>query len=94
MQNNPLKILLADDDAEMLSLISSLLSEAGYDVITAEDGIEALEKAKTDILISPSLRHEPHPCCSYRYFFSFSFYFCPLLTWRSQYSGSVDALRA
>src|SRR3989339_1681861 len=52
MQNSTLKILLADDDPAMLSLISSLLSEAGYNVITAENGIEALEKAKTEF---PSL---------------------------------------
>lgn len=36
-------ILVVDDDMEMLDLLDSLLSEEGYTVLTAENGVEALE---------------------------------------------------
>ncbi len=37
-------ILVAEDEASVRALLSTVLSEAGYDVILAEDGEEALEK--------------------------------------------------
>ena len=36
------KILLADDSAAIRALISEILTDAGFDVITAEDGQDAL----------------------------------------------------
>lgn len=40
-------ILVADDSPVVLRMIEGLLSEAGFAVATARDGIEALEKANT-----------------------------------------------
>lgn len=39
-------ILVADDDVHILELVSLTLRDAGYDVKTAKDGMEALEIAK------------------------------------------------
>jgi len=39
------RVLVADDDADILALVSDRLEHAGYDVMTAVDGEEALEKA-------------------------------------------------
>ena len=39
------KILIADDSALVLRMIEKMLAGAGYDVITARDGLEAIEKA-------------------------------------------------
>ena len=47
-------ILAADDDGDILALVSFRLGRAGYSVITAEDGLEALALArerKPDLLI-------------------------------------------
>jgi len=38
------KILLADDDPDVIEVVSILLEEEGYEIITAKDGAEALEK--------------------------------------------------
>ncbi len=49
------KILLADDEANIRLLGEKLLKEAGYDVILASDGIEAISKAiseKPDMVIT------------------------------------------
>jgi len=43
------KILVADDDSDMLELLKTLLSKAGYEVITAENGLEAVEKAQKEL---------------------------------------------
>jgi DNA-binding response OmpR family regulator len=41
---NPLaKILLADDDPMILRLLEVKLGQAGHDIITAEDGLQALD---------------------------------------------------
>ncbi len=47
------KILLADDDAEVLEIATSILSKEGYEVIAAKDGDEVIEKAKQkpDVII-------------------------------------------
>ena len=42
------KILIIDDSQFMTNLISEILSAAGYDVITAADGYQGLEKVKTE----------------------------------------------
>ena len=41
-------ILVVDDEALIVSLISDFLKNAGYSVITASDGCEALEKFKSE----------------------------------------------
>ncbi|MCX5725861.1 MAG: response regulator [Candidatus Saganbacteria bacterium] len=49
-----IKILVADDEANIRSLTSKLLTDSGYEVITAEDGAQALDKAlseKPDLVI-------------------------------------------
>ena len=43
------KILLADDDPDVVEVISMLLEDEGYEVVTAKDGAEALEKIKLEI---------------------------------------------
>jgi len=46
------KILIADDDHEMLKILTGLLEQAGYKVVEAENGLEAVELAKKEL---PSL---------------------------------------
>ncbi len=40
------KILLADDETEFAEMVAFRLTKAGYEVVTASDGEEALEKAR------------------------------------------------
>src|SRR5262245_23399907 len=40
------KVLIADDEPDILEILKYNLSHEGYDVITAKDGDEALEKAR------------------------------------------------
>lgn len=42
------KLLVADDDEEILRVVSLLLSKEGYQVIPARDGLEALQKARAE----------------------------------------------
>ncbi len=42
------KILIVDDDADTLTVLSDLLSEHGYDVATAADGVEGIKKAEEE----------------------------------------------
>ncbi len=46
MKKNDIKILLVDDEADILEIVGYNLSSEGYQVITASNGIEAIEKAK------------------------------------------------
>ena len=41
-------ILIADDDAKHLTLISDVLQAAGYDTLTATNGARAIEMARSD----------------------------------------------
>ncbi|MFZ5803036.1 MAG: response regulator [Candidatus Omnitrophota bacterium] len=43
------KILIADDDPVTVALVSGGLLGGGYEVITAKDGPEAMEKAKASM---------------------------------------------
>jgi two-component system, OmpR family, alkaline phosphatase synthesis response regulator PhoP len=55
MMNANKKILVADDESHILHVVSLKLRNAGYDVVTAKDGAEALELAqseKPDLLIT------------------------------------------
>lgn len=42
------KILVVDDERHIVRLVEVNLQRAGYDVVTAYDGVEALEKVKTE----------------------------------------------
>ena len=42
------KILIADDDPELLTLLSMRLGKLGYLIIEAGDGVEALVKVRAD----------------------------------------------
>ena len=43
------KILIADDEPEMLNLLDSVLTELGYSVISARNGVEAIESTTDDV---------------------------------------------
>lgn len=42
------KILLADDDPDVIEVVSMLLEDEGYDIVAAKDGAEALEMIKEE----------------------------------------------
>ncbi|MFH1776562.1 MAG: response regulator [Candidatus Omnitrophota bacterium] len=44
----PKKILVVDDTPIILEMVKDILVNAGYNVITAGDGVEALDKTKTE----------------------------------------------
>lgn len=43
------KILIADDDSEMLEILSNMLEEEGYVVVRAENGQEAVDLARKEL---------------------------------------------
>ncbi|HCE54331.1 MAG: response regulator transcription factor [Lutibacter sp.] len=51
MKNSEIKILLVDDEPDILEIVGYNLKNEGYKIYTAKNGIEAIEKAK---------KHEPH----------------------------------
>ena len=51
MKKKDIKILLVDDEPDILEIVGYNLSQAGYSVITAENGLRALDQAK---------KHKPH----------------------------------
>lgn len=52
MEGRPMRILIADDEPDILEIIGYNLNKEGYEIHTAKDGNEAIEKAK---LINPDL---------------------------------------
>ena len=48
-QTQTAKILVADDDPHMVRLVSKILGLNGYEVITANDGLECLAKAEDEL---------------------------------------------
>ncbi|MGJ5642644.1 response regulator transcription factor [Formosa sp. S-31] len=48
MGKKDIKILLVDDEPDILEIVGYNLSAEGYDVITAENGIEAVKKARKE----------------------------------------------
>jgi CheY-like chemotaxis protein len=42
------KILVVDDEPDVLTFLSALLKDAGYEVLTAEDGTQALQVARQE----------------------------------------------
>lgn len=51
MEHKGLKVLIADDEPDILEIISFNLNREGYEVITAKDGDEAIDQAA---------KHKPH----------------------------------
>ena len=49
MKNSDIKILLVDDEPDILEIVGYNLKNEGYTVYTAKNGIEAVEKAKKTI---------------------------------------------
>lgn len=52
MDGKPKRILIADDEPDILEIVSYNLGKEGYEVYTAKDGNEAIERAK---LLHPDL---------------------------------------
>ena len=48
MKKRDIKILLVDDEPDILEIVGYNLSTEGYQVVTAENGIEAVKKAKKE----------------------------------------------
>ncbi len=44
--NRPVKVLIVDDEVNLLQSLSDVLKTRGYSVVTAQNGLEALEKLK------------------------------------------------
>ncbi len=49
MKKNDIKILLVDDEPDILEIVGYNLSNEGYQVITAENGQEGVKKAKKEL---------------------------------------------
>ncbi|MCV6630592.1 MAG: response regulator transcription factor [Flavobacteriaceae bacterium] len=48
MQTRDIKILLVDDEPDILEIVGYNLSSEGYQIITAKNGVEAVSKAKKE----------------------------------------------
>ncbi len=45
----PHKVLAVDDNIDTILILSAVLEREGYEVITAKDGLEAVEKTERDL---------------------------------------------
>ena len=57
MKKREIKILLVDDEPDILEIVGYNLSSEGYDVITAENGLEAVKKAKKEKSLFQKIYH-------------------------------------
>ena len=48
MKNSDIKILLVDDEPDILEIIGYNLTKEGYQVITANNGLEGVTKAEKE----------------------------------------------
>jgi CheY-like chemotaxis protein len=46
--NGPKKILVVDDEPDVVTYLTSLFEDNGYAVVTADDGVEAMAKTKAE----------------------------------------------
>lgn len=46
MEGRPRRILIADDEPDILEIVGYNLQQEGYEVYTAKDGLEAIDRAK------------------------------------------------
>ena len=63
MEGKPRKVLIADDEPDILEIISYNLGKEGYEVYTARDGNEAIERAKLllpDLIILDQMMPRSH----------------------------------
>jgi len=42
------KILVVDDEKDVLAYLTALFQDQGYETVTAENGLEAMERARTE----------------------------------------------
>lgn len=49
MKKKDIKILLVDDEQDILEIVGYNLSQEGYQVFTAVNGVEAIEKARAEV---------------------------------------------
>jgi len=49
MNKKDIKILLVDDEPDILEIVGYNLANEGYQIITAENGVEAVKKAKKEL---------------------------------------------
>ena len=49
MDNSKFKLLLVDDEEDILEFLSYNLRKEGFKVITADNGLKAIEKAKSEL---------------------------------------------
>ena len=49
VKTNNYKILLVDDEQDILDILNYNLSKEGYNIICAENGVDALDKMSSDI---------------------------------------------
>lgn len=49
MKKKKIKILIADDDKDIIEILSYTFLQEGYRIVTASNGVEAIEKAKKEL---------------------------------------------
>lgn len=94
------RILVADDEARIVAVLQKRLESAGYEVITAMDGMEALKKARAEVpdcmlldLIMPNLNGY-QVCAMLKRDIRFKFVPILMLTARSQEKDVEEGFKA